>query len=321
MPDDIRDDDDDEEEEDEPPTVTITAFGYAFEDMLVDNAQDIKTLESEGAVYSEFADRDDDGKFMGSFTRYRVQLTPREIVEYVEASKAQQEFLKSYKLTNDFTAAVMAISEPRFRERVVTYGNYGKGYTKGAPDIRGCIASFLNGDMEDLLTGHKRDRYEVSPLGDHSNQHELVRRALKSVAVSARKLSGRSHGRPDVEVTSEYDVQDLAELALGALFGDVSREEWTPKNAGTAKRIDIVIPSLLTVVECKYVRDPAHARRVADELRIDFETYHDHSACRELLVYIYDPNQHIADPELFVNDLSGPRQKRDHVFSVSVLIN
>jgi hypothetical protein len=318
MSDDVHDNDD---EYDEPPTVTITAFGYTFEDMLIDNAQDVKTLESEGAIYSEFADRDDNGKFMDSFTRYRIQLTPREIVEYVEASKAQQEFIKAHKLTEDFTAAVMAISESRFRERVVSYGKYGKGHARGAPDIRGCIASFWDGDMEDLLTGHRRDRYEVSPLGDHSNQRELVRRALKSVAISARKLSGRSHGRSDVEVTSEYDVQDLAELALGALFGDVSREEWTPKNAGAAKRIDIVIPSLFTVVECKYVRDAAHARRVADELRIDFETYHDHPACRELFVYIYDPNHYIADPERFENDLSGPRKKRDHTFSVHVLIN
>jgi hypothetical protein len=69
----------------EPEFVSITAFGYTFERLLTGNAQDLKTLESEGAIYAEFADRDEDGKFLGSFTRYRVEFKPPEIVEYVQA--------------------------------------------------------------------------------------------------------------------------------------------------------------------------------------------------------------------------------------------
>ena len=313
---------DDYEDKEEPDTTSITAFGYTFEDVLVGNAQDLKTLEEEGAIYSEFADKDLDGSYTGTFTRYRVTLTPGEIFEYVQASRAEQEFLKAYKLTGDFTAAVLGIREERLRDRVASSGNYGRlrNANGEVEDIRGCAASFLSKDLEDLVCGRRPDRYVESPsLGDRSNQNELVLRALKSVAVNARKLSARSHGRPAVPVSSEYDVQDLAEMALVTLFTDVRREEWTPQNAGSAKRIDIVIPSLATVIECKFIRNASHSRKVADELKIDFESYHDHPACRELFAYIYDPNHYIADPERFARDLNGLRQKRGHTFSVYVL--
>ena len=36
----------------EPEYVTVTAFGYTFGDILPEHAQDLKTLEDEGAVYS-----------------------------------------------------------------------------------------------------------------------------------------------------------------------------------------------------------------------------------------------------------------------------
>lgn len=157
--------------------------------------------------------------------------------------------------------------------------------------------------------------------GSDSNKNELLVSALKSVAVSARKLGNRSHGRDNLQVTSEYGVQDLAELALRSIFPDVEREEWTPKSAGAAKRIDIVIPSVSTVIECKFIRDSGHAGKVADVLRIDFECYHEYAACHDLFVYIYDPNHHIIDPDKFASSLSGPRNKRDHSFSVYVLIN
>ena len=308
----------------EPDLVTINAFQFTFEDVLLGNAEDLKTLESEAAIYAEFADYNEDGKFLGTFTRYRIQFTPPEIVEYVQAHIAEQEYLKALRLTDDFTAAVLAVSDPRFRQRVAAYNQYGKSRLSGGGTIdnRGCLASFLGPDLEALVCGHRRDRYELAPeQGGSSTKNGLVTHALKSVAVSARKLGDRGHGRENVSVTSEYDVQDLAETALRAVYPDVEREDWTTKSAGSAKRIDLVIPSAATVIECKFARDATHARKLADELRIDFECYHEHNACRELFVYIYDPNHHIHDPESFADALSGPRQKRNHMFDVYVIIN
>src|ERR1700749_1922817 len=87
----------------EPEFVTVTAFQYTFEEILSEHAQELKTLEQEGAIYTEFADRDKDNNFLGTFTRYRVKLTPAEIVEYVQAMIAAHEFDKAYSRTKDFT--------------------------------------------------------------------------------------------------------------------------------------------------------------------------------------------------------------------------
>ncbi|MFI7309321.1 PD-(D/E)XK nuclease domain-containing protein [Streptomyces hygroscopicus] len=100
----------------------------------------------------------------------------------------------------------------------------------------------------------------------------------------------------------------------------VSREEWTPKNAGSAKRIDLIVKDVGIVIECKYVRDARHAKRVADELRVDFESYHVHSECRRLFAYVHDPGRHILDPEEFMRALSGLRKKGDSEFTVTVIV-
>jgi hypothetical protein len=308
---------------DEPERVTIEAFGHTFRDLLVGNAEDLRTLEKEGAIYANFTDRGSEHESLETFARYRIQLAPAEIFEYVEAHLAQQEFYEALNRTNDFTAAVVAISNEKYRKRVVEYGDYGTRETAsgGSSDNRGCIASFLGPELEELTCGYKRNRYEAMPeLGDTSNRNELVVGCLKSIDVASRRLANRSHGRPPITMTSEYDIQDLAETILRGVFTDLVREEWTPKNAGNAKRIDLVIPSPGAIIECKYVRDISHARRIADELRVDFETYHEYPGCKNVYVYAHDPGGHIADSEQFSVDLSGIRRKRDHEFSVLVLV-
>lgn len=302
--------------------ITITAFGKTFK-VLPEHAENLRSLEDEGAVYHEFADRDSEGNFLGTFSRCRIAFTPVEIYEYVEAHVAHQQFNAAYQETRDFTGAVLAVQDEKYRKRVASYHQYGNGKTKDGTtiDIRGCFASFLSSEMELLICGNKKDRYEVVPmLGGQSNHEELALQALKSIPTTVRKLATRSNSRPAFAVENEYDVQDIAEAALGAVFPSVSREEWTPKNAGSAKRIDLIVKDAGIVIECKYVRDARHARKVADELRVDFESYHAHAECRRLFAYVHDPERHIVDPEEFMRDLSGLRKKGKSEFAVAVVV-
>lgn len=306
----------------EPETVSIEAFGHTFREIATELAEDLRSLEREGTVYSRFANRDKDGNFAGTFTRNRIKLTPGEIVEYVEAHLAMQQFEQEYERTGDFSAAILGISDERFRKRVVEYADYGRRQREELGDLRGCLASFLGPKLEALTCGAMPDRYErLNDEGETLADHrEGVLRALESIAIAARRLSDRAHGRPPFVVEKEYDVQDLTEIALRGAAIDVVREEWTPKRAGSAKRIDLVVPSLEAVIECKIVRDKSHARSIADELRIDFECYHDHPSCKTLYAYIYDPARHISDPVQFCRDLNGVRRKRDHEFNVEITI-
>jgi hypothetical protein len=137
---------------------------------------------------------------------------------------------------------------------------------------------------------------------------------------AARILRERQRNRPPFVVANEYDVQDLLYALLRSVLEDARREEWTPSQAGSAKRIDVVIPSSDVVVEAKFVRSRQHGRTVADELRVDFECYHEHQNCKYLIALVHDPSGHLSDPEQFSTDLSGLRQKGDHSFDVTVLV-
>jgi hypothetical protein len=72
--------------------------------------------------------------------------------------------------------------------------------------------------------------------------------------------------------------------------------------------------------ETKIIRDAGHARRVADELKIDIESYHAHPMCKRLLAFVFDPHSHIVDPNAITKDLSGVRIKGDHKFDVQVIV-
>ena len=84
------------------------------------------------------------------------------------------------------------------------------------------------------------------------------------------------------------------------MFSDTRIEEHTRIHAGGAKRIDIVIPKISTVIEVKYVRDSTHAKKLADELRIDFESYHIHPSCKKLIAIVWDSNNLIINKLNFI---------------------
>ncbi len=314
--------------------VSISAFGHRFEDCPSELAEDLIMLEREGAVYSHFADMhtvQPDGT--AQFRYYRIPLTPREIFEFVEASVAYQESRREAvrlaaegrKFTGDgewLEACLRAVTRPEIVERVRRYGDYGHSKLKDGRevDIRGCLASFYPDGLEALMCGARHERYEELPELTQRDNLALVMKMLNNVTVAARFLSDRKHSRPPFEIESEYDVQDLIYTLLRSVFDDARKEEWTPQRAGSSKRMDVLLPGLELVLEVKYVRDRAHARTVADELRIDFECYHAHPQCRQLVAFVWDPDRHLSDPAQFSEDLSGLRQKDDHSFNVTVLV-
>lgn len=296
--------------------ITGMAFGHRFSE-LRGNIEDLVTLEKEGAIYSHFWDDE-----VGSFRYFRVRLLPREIFEYVEAALARQEFMAAYPAGASFDDALAAITRPEIRERVRSYGNFGKMPLKDGTvvDIRGCAASFYTPELEQLVCGQRRDRYEVLPEISAANREALIIGAIDNFPVIRRLVAERKHGRPAFAIETEYDVQDLLFCILRSVFSDARTEDWTPMHAGSSKRIDMVIPSLRVVIETKLVRDGRHARAIADELKIDIESYHSHPACGTLIAFVHDPHQYIVDPEQLMRDLSGHRAKGKASFNVEVLV-
>ena len=143
---------------------------------------------------------------------------------------------------------------------------------------------------------------------------------LEGFSVSHGLLAARKHNRPNVNVTNEYDVQDLLHVILKPFYPDIAPEEYTPKRAGQQKRIDLVIKGLQTVVEIKMIRSKAHAKRVTDELDVDIANYPTHPSCRRLMCFVYDPKQLIGDPRGIEKDLSREVTQKGKTIDVAVVV-
>jgi hypothetical protein len=308
--------DDIEEDDNLPELITTNIFGHQFR-TLRGLAEDLITLEKEGAIYSHFWDEPSN-----TFRYYRIKFLPREIFEYVEAHVAKQQYDDAIESGASFEEAVESVENPTIRERVISYGDYGKTVMRdgSTEDIRGCAASFYPPEIEDLVCGRRPERYEVLPNLEKIDKTSLLIRLIDNFRVVAGLLSERGHGRPSFIIENEYDVQDLLFGCIRSFFTDAHREEYALQHAGTSKRIDVVVPSADVLIEVKYVRNASHAKTIADEIKIDVESYHTHPSCKTILVFIYDPKTYIIDPDLIERDLSGQRVKGSSSFDVQVLV-
>lgn len=143
-----------------------------------------------------------------------------------------------------------------------------------------------------------------------SRDIDMVNAVVESFQDSVLTMTNRRKGKVSIPIDDEYDVQDLMYIALKPFFTDLEREEPTPKEGGTSKRIDLVSHTSQLVIELKIVRDNKHAHEVFDELKIDIQSYHTHPACKDLYIFIYDPDNRIMSARQRESEFSGPREIR-----------
>ncbi len=297
--------------------VDIEAFGHKFKALLPGNAENLITLEKEGAIYSNFYDETTD-----SFKYYKIEFLPSEIFEYVEAIVAQQQFFEGILKTNgNFDQALEFINNKQIAERVRTYESYiEENGERIKVDLRGCQASFLPREMEKLVCGQKPERYELLPRINTKDKYAIILDIFDGISYNINFLFNRKHNKPSFTVDDEYDLQDILYVIIKSIFSDAKFEEHTIKHAGRTKIVDIVIPSINVIIEIKYVRDKNHASSVADEIKIDIESYHVHPNCETLCVLVYDPKKYITDSYSFMQDLTGLRVVNNKKFEIRTII-
>lgn len=132
----------------------------------------------------------------------------------------------------------------------------------------------------------------------------------------ARQIRQRYGGRPTLDVTDEYDVQDLLHALLRVHFDDIRAEEWTPSYASKSARVDFLLKREQTVIEVKKTRQGLGSKEVGDQLIIDARRYRAHSDCKTLVCFIYDPDGRISNPDGLQADLTEDGQE----FRVRVII-
>lgn len=139
---------------------------------------------------------------------------------------------------------------------------------------------------------------------------ELLERIVKGLPRAMHPLRHRRKGAMSLGFTNEYDVQSLFHALLAPWVRDIRPEEYTPSYAGTATRVDFLLGEHQMVVELKYVRDRAHARKVGDELIVDIAHYGAHPKCQTLWIVIHDPEGLVQNAAGLVSDLEGERSDK-----------
>jgi hypothetical protein len=172
---------------------------------------------------------------------------------------------------------------------------------KGVENVKGLISAALT-------------RVERNPLALKSTQisSEIQYRKnpdyLDVIAerfhLVVRQLRQRHSNRPTLDVTDEYDVQDLFHSLLTLFYDDIRNEEWTPSYAGGSARIDFLLPEIESVVEIKKMRPSLSTKELGEQLLVDIAKYKTHPLCRTLVCFVYDPEGRVSNPRGVENDLN-----------------
>jgi len=211
------------------------------------------------------------------------------IAPHSEAKVIWNEFLKYHELVLE------KFGENSFIP-VVDYDQTGGHYHSG--DMIQIMKTTIQG-IEDALGG--------SPVPTKNNEFDAVDRIKKicnKFHIVARQLRERHDNRETLDIEDEYDVQDLLHALLKIDFDDIRKEEWTPNYAGASSRMDFLLKNEQIVVETKKTRKGLGPKEIGEQLLIDIQKYRQHSDCKTLFCFVYDPEGKISNPEGIERDLS-----------------
>jgi hypothetical protein len=118
----------------------------------------------------------------------------------------------------------------------------------GVESVKGVVTSALTRVQRNPLALKKA---ALEAKSNSAKNPDVVVMLAERLHAVVRQLRERREKRPTLDVTDEYDVQDLLHALLRIHFDDIRKEEWTPSYAGGASRMDFLLPEIETVVETK----------------------------------------------------------------------
>lgn len=150
---------------------------------------------------------------------------------------------------------------------------------------------------------------------------KLVKYILSNFGNSIFKITKtRRKDHKVYEVNDEYDVQDLLYTVFKPVFQAIIDEDYTPKLAGSSKRIDLVIPNENIVIEVKYIRKNDKVVDFIKQLNEDISSYQRHPNTQTLYGFVFDPFHKIVNKNEFY-ELNGERSFKGIKYNVEIIIN
>lgn len=181
---------------------------------------------------------------------------------------------------------------PEYIEQIVSSGSQYQSNVDGLNTTLQTIIAQINDGILDTVVPSSSVDVDLE-LGNIFNKFHKV----------ARQLRTRHDSRNTLEITDEYDVQDLLHALLLLHFDDVRPEEWTPSYAGGSVRMDFLLKEEGIVIEVKKTRKSMTSKSLGEELLIDREKYKVHPDCNKLYCFVYDPEGLLGNPTGIKRDL------------------
>jgi hypothetical protein len=146
----------------------VERFERQFNHIDKQHAEELRTLEMQGCIYSQFWREEYE-----EFAFCRVQFKPREIVKYVDASEAYDEFLGNLESSDSPSEALDDISSDKIRRRVEEYNEWAEEI--GQPDTKFSFVAFIGEELESLTvvlgqTGMNSCRNRTQATGSSCSQ-------------------------------------------------------------------------------------------------------------------------------------------------------
>jgi len=190
-------------------------------------------------------------------------------------------------------------------------------------NLDAAIVDFCKADIgvEDLLILEGLEKALIKTKYNNQTAEELVRSILYNFGNSVNKIiKGRRQGHPDFEIKDEYDVQDVLYVILKSVFPNLRDEDAIAKVGAKSTKIDLIIREEGLLIEAKMMKqNDSNETKFIEELKIDFESYHECKWLKKLFCFVYDPLKKTRDISNF-NDLNGKRIKNGHEFEVEVIV-
>lgn len=182
--------------------------------------------------------------------------------------------------------------------------------TKSSNHSRSTFSPQAQKRIKDILSRVAETQSEIdtiipkfTPTAPQRQATETLQDLFLKFHAVVKQLRQRQRDRDPFQVKDEYDVQDLLYSLLQIHFEDIRPEEYCPSYAGTKPRIDFFLKREQIAIEAKMTRKKHGRKKIREELILDKEYYSKKKDVKILYCIVYDPEELIANPRGFEDDL------------------
>lgn len=262
-------------------------------------------------------------KFAGLYLSAKIELNQQLREKYQQSDLKQKYFLTKIEpsLKTEFEHEVKALQNDHLAVLIKTIFDIDSVQEAELNTSLQTItlASDIDVQLQILLEDVEKALLNIKYI--NKSAEEVVRDILNNFSNAIQKIiKNRRKDHPNFEIKDEYDVQDILYVILKSVFPNLREEDAIPKVGSKTTKIDLIIREERILVEAKMIKEKdSNETHFIEQLKADFESYHECKWLGKLFCFVYDPYKKTRDISNF-HDLNGERTKGEHNFNVEVIV-